>query len=118
MKDRLKELRKHFNLTQKEFGDKLNISMSQISSYETGHRNIPDRTISDICRVFKCNKDWLLYGYGEMSIDYTDDLDVDEEVKLALKKLKSLDEDDRVAIQKLIDTAYLKALNSKKEKEI
>lgn len=117
IQDRLKELRDHFNLTQKDFGKKLNLSISQISSYETGHRNIPDRTISDICRIFKCNKNWLVDGVGEMIASDIDELDVEEETKIALKKLNELDYEDRIAIQKLIDAAYFKAKNSKKKEE-
>lgn len=114
MKGRLKELRDSLNLSQKKFGEKLNLSVSQISSYETGHRRIPERTISDICRIFKCNREWFINGIGDMFVDDLDELDIDEDIKILLKKLKKLDEEDRIAIQKMIDNAYYKVLSNKK----
>lgn len=117
MKNRLRELREYFNLSQKKLGEKLNLSVSQISSYETGHRNIPERTILDICRIFKCNKEWFVNGAGDMFIDDLEDLDVEEDIKILLSKLKELDEEDRVAIQKMIDNAYYKVLSNKKERD-
>ena len=63
---RLKEIREKENLSQSAFGKRLKISQSQIASYETGYRNITDRTINDICREFNINKEWLSTGNGEM----------------------------------------------------
>ena len=40
MQERLKELRKALALTQQEFADKLQISRSNIGSYEPGKTNL------------------------------------------------------------------------------
>lgn len=66
MKYRLIELRKSLGLSQKAFGEPLNISRSTIGNYELGERMLTDRTISDICRVYNVNEEWLRYGTGEM----------------------------------------------------
>lgn len=63
---RLKEIRDKERLSQASFGKRLKISQSQIASYETGYRNITDRTIKDVCREFNINEDWLLTGEGDM----------------------------------------------------
>ena len=72
MHNRLKEFRKANKLTQQDLADKLGISRYTIESYEYARREIPDRTISDICRVFpNLNKEWLVTGSGEMYIPMT-----------------------------------------------
>ena len=69
MKNRVKILRKNLKLTQGEFGKNLTLSASQIACYENGTRNLTERTINDICRIFNINKDWFKYGIGDMYID-------------------------------------------------
>lgn len=68
MKGRLKNIRKHFNLNQKEMGDKIKLSQTHISSLENGAREITDRIIYDICREFNLNEDWMRTGKGEMLV--------------------------------------------------
>lgn len=65
MKNRIAEIRKHENLTQEEFAKKLGLSRNYIWMIENGQRVPPDRTISDICRVFNVNEVWLRTGAGE-----------------------------------------------------
>ena len=66
MKDRIKKVRREFNLTQQEFADKLGIKRGAIANYEIG-RNEPTRAIiSLICREFNVSEEWLRYGIGEM----------------------------------------------------
>lgn len=62
---RLKELRKALRLTQEEFAEKIGLSRSYINLIEMGKKNPADRTIRDICRIFKVNYDWLVYGEGD-----------------------------------------------------
>jgi len=72
MHDRLKKLRNHLELTQEEFGEKINIkSRAHISALEKGTRNITDRIVNDICREFGINEEWLRFGIGEMRSNET-----------------------------------------------
>lgn len=64
--ERISLLRKSLNLNQDEFGKRINVTRSAISNYEKGLRNVMDRVISDICREFYVNEDWLRNGIGEM----------------------------------------------------
>lgn len=64
MKNRIKQLRKEQGLTQQAFGEKLNVSKSTIESIEYGRREATDRIISDICRVFNANEEWIRTGEG------------------------------------------------------
>ena len=52
--------------TQQAFADKINISRSQLSYYESGTVTIPDRSVKDICEKYNVNEEWLRHGIGEM----------------------------------------------------
>ena len=68
--ERLKELRNSLNFSQEEFGDRVGIkSRAHISLLENGTRNLTDRVVSDICREFNVNEDWLRDGQGEMFVE-------------------------------------------------
>jgi len=66
MKERLLTLRKHLNLTQQQFAEKLNLSRGAIATQETNSRPLPERLIADICRVYNVSEDWLRNGEGPM----------------------------------------------------
>ncbi len=67
MNERLKQIRLCNKISQEEFGKRIGIeSRAHISALENGNRNITDRIINDVCRVFSINKEWLLTGNGEM----------------------------------------------------
>lgn len=73
MKDRIKKIRKEFNLTQQEFSDKLGTARNNIAGYETGKRQPSDAVISLICTKFNVNERWLRDGTGEMFIKMSKD---------------------------------------------
>lgn len=66
MKERLLALRKHLNLTQQQFAEKLNLSRGAIATQETNSRPLPERLIADICREFNVSEEWLRNGNGPM----------------------------------------------------
>ena len=64
--NRIRQIRRHFDLTQQEFADRIGVKRNTIASYETG-RNLPiDSVISLICREFGVSEIWLRTGEGEM----------------------------------------------------
>lgn len=71
MKDRILKVRKDNKLTQDAFAEKLNLSKNFVWMLEKGERIPSDRTISDICREFGVNEDWLRTGAGEPTIKRT-----------------------------------------------
>lgn len=81
MKGRLKEIRASENLTQDEFGQRLNLSRNYIAQIETGAKEISDRTIRDICREFGVSELWLRDGVGEMYLPRTREQEMAELVK-------------------------------------
>ena len=76
MNTRITHLRKLLNLTQDAFAKKLGLSRNYIWMIEKGERIPPDRTSSDICRVFGVDRVWLETGVGEPFLprDKRDDL--------------------------------------------
>lgn len=69
MNERIRKLRKHLDLTQKEFAEKIGVKQNTVAQYEMG-RNVPiDSVISLICREFNVREEWLRDGTGEMFIE-------------------------------------------------
>lgn len=78
---RIRMLRKSLpgKMTQKEFGDKLNVSMAVITSYELGKATPPPATILLISKTFKVREQWLTEGIEPMYVpEAEDDLLIEE----------------------------------------
>ena len=77
MKDRIRKLRRHLDMTQEEFAKKIGVKRNTVAQYETG-RNAPvDSVLFLICKEFGVNEEWLRYGDGEMMKPApTDELDM------------------------------------------
>lgn len=63
---RIKQLRVHFNLTQKELADKLKISQSNLAKIETDVSKPSFDLLTNIMNIFHIDGHWLLTGEGEM----------------------------------------------------
>lgn len=66
MNIRIKELRKFLNLSQDDFGKRIGLSKSGISSIESLQRNVTEKHIKLVCSEFDVSEDWLRYGTGNM----------------------------------------------------
>lgn len=122
MNERIKELRKALKISQEEFGNRIGITGSGVSRMESGSNNIAERTIKSICKEFNVNYMWLTSGDGEMFIDTDDDimetidrimLGENEFHKNLFKTFARLDEDELLALERIID----KFIEVKKEKD-
>ena len=67
--ERLKELRKNANMTQKEFSEKIGCTMASLSAYENGSKIPPTQTLINIAKKFDCSVEWLLGLKNELSYD-------------------------------------------------
>ncbi len=94
--ERLLYLRKEMGLTQSELALKLNLTRSTIANYEQNRRELTDRTIADICRVFSINEEWLRFGTGEI---YRSSNNIDEELSALVEQTIKTDD---IAIKQLI----------------
>lgn len=95
---RIKKVIIHNGITMTSFAKDLNISQSMVSKMCSDKAMPSDRTISDICRIYNINKEWLQNGVGEMvnkesmrkelSQNFTDDTsDATKKVLLTLAEI-------------------------------
>ena len=66
MAERMRAIRKHLNLSQKDFSRMLNCYRNRISDIERGIRGIPKITLFALCRTLNVNLNWLVLGAGPM----------------------------------------------------
>lgn len=59
-KQRLKELRGKYNMTQQDLANQLGIVRTAIANYETGRTNPDSETLSLIANIFDTSTDYLL----------------------------------------------------------
>lgn len=114
MKDRIKQIRKQFNLSQAEFGQKVGVKGNTIGNYEIGLRAPSDAVIFSICREFGVSEEWLRTGQGEMFVQISPDEELDyilgqigagtdETIVRIIRAYWKLDEKEKAAVRKLID---------------
>lgn len=114
MKDRIKQIRKHFNMSQAEFGQRVGVKGNTIGNYEIGLRAPSDAVIFSICREFNISETWLRTGEGEMMEKSDPDTELakilgqiagsnDTLIKAIIKSYWLLDEKDKAAVRKLVD---------------
>ena len=80
MNERLRELRDHLGLSQKAFGDQVDIGQSTIAMFEKGQRSLRDIHIKRICTEFNVNEKWLRTGEGSMFKESSDSVDTLHEI--------------------------------------
>lgn len=112
MNKRIKKLRKEAGITQEEFSSKIGLSRNFIAQIESGTKNPSERTISDICREFRVNEDWLRTGKGEVykesvgkfseMLSELDDSD-DDFIKSLITVYMGLDKDSKKALRKIAE---------------
>lgn len=84
--DRIKYLRKEvLHITQDEFSSKIQISRSNLGSIEIGRVNVTERVISDICKSFDINEEWLRTGNGEIKSELSKEEYIADFVSRVLK---------------------------------
>lgn len=120
MKDRIAKIRKDSEKTQDEFAEIMGISKNYVSLIENGKKTPSDRLISDICREFDVNEEWLRTGTGEMMKGRTRnqeigafanevmDLPDGDFKKRFIEALIKLDSRDWETIQKIVDSILKK----------
>ena len=96
---RIRELRKTLHLTLEEFGKRLGVTKTAISTIENGKRNVTEQMFLAICRTYGVNPDWLRSGSGSMFLSAS----LDEKYKNAANAIASGTSDlDRIIRQTLI----------------
>lgn len=71
--ERIKKVRKDYDLTQQAFADRIGIKQNSIALIESGKRNTSDQVIISICREFNIREEWLRDGSEPMKNESKDD---------------------------------------------
>lgn len=106
---------KDAGIKKAEFARRLNLSQPFVSELCSGKNNPSDRTIADICREFNISEVWLRTGEGEPHIALDEDAELqevfaqisvsdDDLIRRIIKAYWFLDEKEKAAIKKLIDS--------------
>ena len=66
MNERIKELRRSLGLTQDEFGGRIGITKSSVSTMESGRSNPSEQTLRSMVREVGASYLWLTTGAGSM----------------------------------------------------
>lgn len=112
MRQRIKEIRKEFNLTQTQFGDRIGVKGNTITNYENGNREPSNSVINSICREFGVNEEWIRFGTGEKykeragyfseTLSRIEESD-DEFIKNLIMAYIELDESSKAALRKIAE---------------
>lgn len=117
MVDRIIRIREENNLSQEKFAEKLGLSRNFINQVENGKKNVSDRTVSDICRLFNVSEEWLRTGIGEPYLHPDDKLssyfaDIitgdDYFIRDLISAYMELDDISKAALRKLADSMLAK----------
>lgn len=65
LSDRITYIIETLGMKKIAFAEKINVSQAFVSQLCSGSKQPSDRTISDICREFNVNEEWLRSGEGE-----------------------------------------------------
>ena len=113
MNGRIKELRKALGLTQEEFGKRIGITKSSISTIESGRNYPSEQSLRYMCREYGVSYVWLTTGSSPMFEDGDDvalHVMVDtimasenDRVKDVFKSLGSFTADDWHQVDQLLD---------------
>ena len=87
--NRIKELRKLNNLTQKELAAKIDLNYSVLSRIETGERPIRDDELFKIANYFKVTIDYLLGNSSKSATIESDNQDISLIMTNLKEKLKN-----------------------------
>lgn len=115
MNERIKEIRKTVDLSQKEFGEKIGVGKTAISKIEKGENSPSEQTIKSICREFNVNYAWIKEGLGEMFSklpetlldQVADEYNLDELDKMIVKGYMQLSEEKRKVIKEYLQSIFI-----------
>lgn len=125
MNERISQVRKSAGLTQEKFAARIGLTRNFVWMIEKGERIPSDRTIADICREFGVSETWLRTGQGQMLLDLGEDAELtqvlaqiqvsdDDTIKDILVAYWRLEETEKAAIRKLIDTLVQRKIEKAK----
>lgn len=124
--ERIRDVRKTLNKTQKDFSQALGFSENYVWLMEKGQREPSERTLNDICRIFGVDPVWLRTGEGEPFLPQSREDRITEVLSKAIggqstardrlcRALARLPDNAFPLIEEYILTAAESIMNEKKE---
>lgn len=121
-------MRKYYDLTQLDFGEKIGLKANTITSYETGARVPSEAVIKSICREYGVDEDWLRTGEGLMFRDTSQSEMLDKAIqdvytsndsliKGILIAYSELSEEKRAVIREIVEKAVKHSRQFEEEEE-
>ncbi|SEG56334.1 DNA-binding transcriptional regulator, XRE-family HTH domain [Bacillus sp. ok061] len=92
---RIKELRKEKKWSQRELGEKVDVSESFVSKVESGKKQPSREVTTKFSEVFNVTTDYLLGRSEDPELNEEEDKVVSEEGKNIMSLIESLPEDER-----------------------
>ena len=112
MSNRIREIRKHYNLSQEKFGAKLGVTKTAVSKMELGTYNVTDTMIKLICSEFSISEDWIRYKKGNMLVENNSSIlgeltakyNLDNLDRSIIESFLNLSSEDRLVIKSYISS--------------
>lgn len=102
--DKIKALRKNADMSQQELADKLHIHVTHLSKMENGHLTPSIDVVQRLMKIFAVSADQLLNEDQNGSV-----IDIkDKELNQQLAMISQLDEDEKNALIKIINSMLTK----------
>lgn len=113
MYERISKIIEVLKLKKVDFANAIGVSQPFVSELCSGAKSPSDRTISDICRVYNVNEQWLRTGEGEMFLDLGPDaqlekifdqiqLSGDDTIRAIIRTYWGLSDQDKAVIRRVI----------------
>ena len=120
--ERILFLRKHLDLSQQEFGERIGLKYGAIGKMEREGGTVIDQNIKMICAAYHINEEWLRDGTGEMEAQPTNLLDtlaerynLTDEKRALVEAFLELTDEQQEAILAAI-TAAAEKVRAKRQK--
>ena len=76
MNERIRLVRKYYNLSQTAFGAQIGVTLGVIKNLEQGKTTLSSPLLELLCSIYKVNDEWLRIGEGEMLQEHDDSINV------------------------------------------
>lgn len=73
MKERIRQIRKHLHLTQKDIAKAIGATAGFVSLVETGRSGMSDENTEALCKAFHIRAEWVINGSGTMESENPED---------------------------------------------
>ena len=107
LQNKLAELRKERNMSQKEFSKIFNVAQNTISQWEQGKRNMDTESLLKLADFFQVTTDYLL-GRSEAVIHSANTFVLSPSEELLVKKYRTLPPLSQETVDTVLESLYLK----------